>query len=373
MIKLEINEIEIENLLFDPNNYRFFDIKNQVEIPYEKYSDERIQNQALANLNTRQVGLIENLEKSIKTNGYIPAEMIIVKLYELESDKYVVIEGNRRLASIRNILQEIPLNEADVELQDSLKKLPMQIYESVGDVEIDKRNELILQGIRHISGPKEWGAYQKAKLVVKLRDELDLPFTEIDSSLGLGPRITPRYYRTYKALDQMAKDSEFNELADPTLFSLFEEALKKPTLRDWLDWDLEKIDQTNEEGNEMSDFSNSENLHSFYNLIVGDPEAKLDPIITNPQQMRKLGDIFDTQKTSIIGRILNGTIDVDTAYIQAFPPEIELIDNLESCLEILEKLPIEKVRNLTAEELQLMDNLAKCIKQRKKDNIDLNK
>jgi hypothetical protein len=361
MIDLRTESIDIEDVLVDPNNPRFFDLEDWGEpYPEEMYGEAAVQEEALAKLKRRQLGRIEHLKESIKSNGYIEAELIVVRPYQYaEGDKHLVIEGNRRVAAIKDILGEEPLTQQQEELHDSLSTLTMLVYEPEGETEADKLAEMILQGIRHVSGPREWGAYQKANLVVSLHDDLEHSFDDIDARMGLGPRITPRYYRAFKALEQMKEDEEFGRLAGPHLFTLFEEAIRKPGIREWLEWNR----------NEYR-FENDGRLEAFYNLIAGDPEEDEEPRITNPRQMRQLGDLLAAEKRILVRRFIDGQIEeVGSAYARAFPPDkIPLIDTLESCLEAINELTTDETRNLDEDELDMFDKIVELIERRKLDH-----
>jgi hypothetical protein len=247
VITLQPENVNMENIIVDPNNPRFFDLDDWgTPVPQEMFASEIIQDEALRKLRGRQLGRVEDLKNSIRVNGYIPAEQIIVKPYVFAEGKYVVVEGNRRVAAIKMILTEEPLTTEEGQLQEALGSLLVLVYTPTGDSNVDKRNEITLQGIRHVAGPKEWGAYQKANLVVQLHDELGQSFDNIDKSVGLGPRVTARYYRAYKALQQMQQDEEFGRLAGPHRFTLFEEAIRRPSIRTWLGWNDNSNRFTNE-------------------------------------------------------------------------------------------------------------------------------
>ncbi len=225
-LHLQRETIKQTDLLLDPNNPRFFDLENWERVPDNMYHLEPVQNAAFQRLEGTQIGQIDDLRKSIKSNGYIPAEMIIVKPYTYDESKYVIIEGNERLVAIRGIVDNALDPEVNILIQ-SLKQLEVLIYNPTGDAKQDQINEMILQGVRHVTGPKEWGAYQKANLIVRLHDDLSQGWPEISQRLGLGPIVTARYYRAFKALRQMMQDEEFGEYAHSKLFSNVEVRQKR--------------------------------------------------------------------------------------------------------------------------------------------------
>lgn len=344
MIKmnLEPKEVEIKNLLLDPNNPRFFDIEDWQKVQSSLYHLDKVQNKAYRIIESTQVGRINDLKKSIESNGYIPTEMIVVKPYDHEDGKYVIIEGNRRVTAIKSIIE----NNIDPEdqLANSLKKLEVLVYKGTGDEEEDELNEMILQGIRHIGGPKEWGAYQKANLVAKLKEEKDLLWTEIGDRIGLGSIKTARLFRAYKALNQMKNDEEFGDFADLKLFSLFDEALIPP-LKEWLGW-----------SDDNYQFNNENNRKAFYRLIVGDPVDNLDPVITNPQKMRNFRKLINTGKKIILSRFLSGEINIDQAIRAAEPDPVQVTirEAAENFISELNDLPAQKLKDLEDDEVELL-------------------
>jgi len=213
----------------------------------------------------------------------------------------------------------------------------------------------VLQGLRYVAGPKEWGAYQKANLVVTQRDELSLEFPVIDELVGLGPRKTPRYYRAYKTLHAMMDDPEFGSEASTDLFQLFYEAYRKPGIRDWLGWCPDTCQYTNRA-----------NLVKFYELLVGDPdEDEPEATITNPSQMRKFGRLLQEDKKTQLRRLLDKEIDVEEAHRQAFPPvEVPVQNVLEECLKALRNVSVDALQDMTESEAEILHRLREEIERK---------
>ncbi len=358
---LEPRQVPLASLLLDPNNPRFFDLEDWQKVPENLYHLERVQLKASQRLESSQAWQITELEQSIRSNGYIPTELIVVKPYELsdpvlnadQGPYFVVIEGNRRLAAIRKIVREA-LNPEQDELVQSLQTLNVLVYTPTGDPEQDRINETILQGIRHISGPKEWGAYQKAHLIVQLYDTLGQSWTEIGQRLGLSARVVGRYYRAYKALRQMMEDEEFGPKAKPRLFSLFDEALKSNAIKEWLGW-----------SEELWQFTNAERRPTFYGLLLGDLEGERGPEITNPQQMRQFGETLASKKVDVLERFIEGELTIERAVslTKIEPITVPLRDSLRTFLQALEKFPASLLTTITEEDLQLFESIEKKLQE----------
>ncbi len=131
-IQLERKNIPVENIMLDPNNPRFFDLEGWEEVPANMYHLESKQNRAFQRLEGSEFGQVKDLQKSIMSNGYIPAEMIVVKPYNHDGSKYVVIEGNRRLVAIKGIIQNA-IDPKNDDLVQSLQGLEVLVYHPVDD------------------------------------------------------------------------------------------------------------------------------------------------------------------------------------------------------------------------------------------------
>jgi hypothetical protein len=91
-----------------------------------------------------------------------------------------------------------------------------------------------LMAIRHVAGIREWGPYQQARLVVEMYSQGEGSFGAVAQRIGITSREVARRYRASKALEQMERDDEFGEYAEPKLYSFFHEAVSQPKVREWL-------------------------------------------------------------------------------------------------------------------------------------------
>ena len=248
----ENKKLPLKKLLLDPNNYRFHDEDDFVFAADQRFHEDRVQEIAWQRL--RDSGLRE-LKSSFLANGFIPVEPIVVRKYAHIEDRFVVLEGNRRIASLRWIQNDI---EAGVDVDDQarqmLNTIPVVI---VSHEEDDPALYEALMGIRHISGIRQWGGYQRAKLVVTLRDERGLDASDIGDRVAMSTVEVNRRYRAFKALEQMQNDEDFGGHATPDMYAIFHEAVSVPLVREWLGWDQES-----------AQFTNEEELRRFYTLIV---------------------------------------------------------------------------------------------------------
>ena len=71
-------DIDTEDLLLDPNNYRFLDNPNYKKKLRGKYHLPNVQAATLRLLEQDKRYQLNELKKSIMTNGYVPMERIMV-------------------------------------------------------------------------------------------------------------------------------------------------------------------------------------------------------------------------------------------------------------------------------------------------------
>ncbi len=278
--------VEPEQLVLDPNNYRFHDLDNYRQvINRRKYADEYVQDKTLNLLQSTPSFELQALKDSIATNGFVPLELIVVEEFDEQEGKkrYLVLEGNRRIAAIKLLLDEIKSGNIAVPEEKVKTFRKFQAIELTGSKEERASFKQILMAIRHVAGIREWGAYQQAKLIAELYDGYGR-FGVVAQAIGLKAGEVARRYRAIKALEQMRGDDEYGEYATPQLYAFFQEAISAPVVKEWVGW-----------SDETYTANNTENRHNFYDLLlprVVDGEtypSKLKDI----RQVRKLKDIVD--------------------------------------------------------------------------------
>jgi ParB-like nuclease family protein len=354
-MQLERRTVSINDLLLDPNNYRFHDLKGWKRVTESRFHEVRVQERALGFLTDTLAFELKELKDSIRTNGLVPLEQIVVRSYEHDPTKFVVVEGNRRVAAIKSLLDEHANGIVDLsslEL-DRLRTLEVLILDLTNPDNAQAGH--VLMAIRHVSGVKQWGAYQQAGLIVELRDQEGASFKTVAERLGMSPQEVARRYRASRALAQMEGDDEYKECAEPRMYAIFHETVAQPSVREWLGWDDRDFC-----------FTKHEELHHFYSLIAGideqpakirgyeDIRSRLVPILRSQRAIQTLLDptktLEDAHQTAIEDA---GTSNSNTNF--ELPVQI--------ALRTLQALSIDIVRGLTASQLSLLTSLADRIKR----------
>lgn len=351
-VKLVPEKIRIEKLLLDPNNFRLFGETRRERVPEDRIADENVQQSVLEEM--KKIGDLLPLRNSILEVGFQPIDRIVVRLFT--KGKYVVVEGNRRIAAIKWILEDYKRGEIEIpdEKLKTLKKIDAIVVIGARKEDILTYQHLI-QGVRHIQGIKSWGPYQKALMVTELHEKMKMGPREIANALGGGvsTRSVINMFRAFKALKQMEDDEEFGEYVEPELYSYFEEVMKKPFLREWLGWNDDK-----------GEFLNQDNIKLFYSWITPSEDLSGRKKIPMAIKVRELPSIL--QNEELYTFFLQPNVDIDEAITEGKIRKKrigiawrEKLKEMESIIK--EGIPLGAT--LTDEDINLLENLKILIEE----------
>ena len=121
---------------------------------------------------------IEDLMISIGVNGFFPGEAIVVT--PGKNDKYIVLEGNRRLAALR-LLQDPGLADNIRSVRKAAEEAIHRPQEIPAHIVTSRDDALQYLGFRHISGVQRWDPMAKARY-------LKLLFKQTSSEPEIGKR-----------------------------------------------------------------------------------------------------------------------------------------------------------------------------------------
>lgn len=225
---------------------------------------------------------LEELAHSLVRNGYFWEEPLVIVP---EKGKLIVVEGNRRLATLKLLLdpalrKKIGVTPDFPELTAAraaeLKKfgVPTVTYES---------RDLVVPflGFRHITGVKKWEPLAKAKYVTSLIDA-GTPISDIEESIGDDARTVKRLYQTFIVYKQIEDDltMETKEIRDN--FSLLEVSLSQVSIKEFLGVG-KKLPETKTDT--VVPTTNLEKLRELIGWVYGD--GPLLRVITDSRQISK--------------------------------------------------------------------------------------
>lgn len=296
--------IHIDQLILDPNNYRFIDRPEYREVPDDLVAELRVQQRTLNFIGGKNQEKIKDLISSFKENGFLDIEQIQVKQV---GDKYLVLEGNRRTATLKYFWTEY--NEGmDIGSIDPI------IFQGIPVVVIDREDpvqHLITMGLHHISGKKRWSAVNEAQLMNDLVEKYGLSEEDVCNKLGISKYAHRRSRRTLYLINQY-KESDYGDQFQTDMYYIFQSIIGSPVLKDWLVWDDNEYYATN-----------TNNTNRLFNWLsttddIGDEEdldrkdlTTREPIINQYRQIKTLGEIIYDENAL---KIMEDTGDLAKAY-----------------------------------------------------------
>ncbi len=343
---LELRCISIDNLFLDPNNPRFLDFEEEIgTVPDQRIPEPGVQRRAFEKISRFD---IRQLKDSIAEVGFLPMDRMVVRA--IGNGNHAIVEGNRRLAAIKSLLED---HEAGRELpQELLEQLQaIEVWVLDAEAELAARDQLLLAGLRHISGVKSWGPYQRAIALRALTEQMNNDVTAAGKALGIGRTTARRLLQALKALENLREDEEYGDFAKPSMFSYFEEVMKSPSLRDdFLGWDRDTWE-----------FTRVENLRLFYSWIF--PEEGQEPKIARGAEVRDLAKVVADP----------GALDefrkpgVSLAQALSMTEEMRQQDwerPLRKAVEALNAIPIGVLERFSQEQKELLERLISLAQRR---------
>ncbi|MEA2027799.1 MAG: ParB N-terminal domain-containing protein, partial [Campylobacterota bacterium] len=248
----------LKNLYLDPNNYRFVDNDDYIQVDDTKLLDDRIQKRTRSFIEGNKRENIKDLISSFKTNGFLDVDVIQVR--DLGDNNYLVLEGNRRVATLKALQEDyengLPIGNLDPE---RFKKVPFEIHDNEAT-----GKHLIIMGLKHISGNKKWSAINQAKLIYDYlkpywgEDNYNEKETQLCNSLGISKQKLRNSQRAYHLI-LAYKQSDYGDQFESEDYSLFIEITKKPTIKEWLEW--------SDQNYEAKNYNNIQRLFSWISKV----------------------------------------------------------------------------------------------------------
>lgn len=374
-IPVECLELDIEN----PRLAKTGNIKSQFDLLKILYEDFDI----------------EELAYSMSENGYFDEEPIIIiptnlpndfdfevdiekqqeKLQKLVSEKklnFTVVEGNRRTATLKLLLNEelrkkirvskdFPLPQSELIIND-LKIIPAIVYPN-------RDNISAYLGVRHITGLLKWEAYAKAAFLSSRIEEgiqkgisIEESIKEVQRQTADRSDVIKKQYLCYKVLYEANNDLNFNIDNIKNKFSLITVALNSPSIRDFIGI---KSHREVDFSKRIVPLKKIENLDKLLTWIFGNGKDKM-PILTDSRNITsRLSPVLaDEDSTEYLIKYGN----LEEAYERSGGEKKFLlkklndaVKNMQSALSIAYNHKSDDVREVVDKCLSVSEELKKMI------------
>ena len=158
---------------------------------------------------------LDELLQSMSSNGYLDIEPLVV-IEGPESGELVVLEGNRRLATIRLLCEPdlVARIRRDEGLSLTVPEIPDRFWPTFEEVTVyrvsNREQARPLIGFKHINGPQKWDAYAKAKFAARWYKDAEIGLDEIARSIGDRHDTIKRMVSGIYVLEQAAEEGVFD-------------------------------------------------------------------------------------------------------------------------------------------------------------------
>ncbi len=281
--------VSLSSLYLDPNNYRFVHHPDYRLVSPEDIFKPHIQRRTTALVLGKSQADVQDLIASIKENGWLDIDPILA---ERRDGRFLVIEGNRRVATLKHLKRRYDDDAADLGRLDPVifSKVPVVLHDAA-----DEQQYLVMMGLHHISGKRSWPAINRALAMKSLQQHFDGDADAVCRALGVRKQDFNRSVRTLALVD-VYKKSDYGDQFSSDQYTLFREVLGSPAIREWLGWDDAK--------SRANDQANLDRLFSWMSKVVdvgeddsdeadADPPPETDAIITSLGHVRELAKMIN--------------------------------------------------------------------------------
>ena len=246
----------------------------------------------------RRYNLLE-LARSIADKGFMPRHAEALLAVEESDGTYVVIEGNRRLATLKLLTDSARRNSVGIrpgewdELAEQasgleLRQVPIIVYPSR-----DALDDYL--GFRHITGPTPWRPEAKARFIAKLLAAGE-QVGDVAKRIGSNHRTVRRYAEAHSIYTQ-AVDAGMPMDQVEAGFGVFYNALDRPGIRNYIGLGPQSAIHTLPQAHVPEESMG--NLRDLIGLLYGDSERSLERVIAESRDLRKLDRVLANDKARI--------------------------------------------------------------------------
>lgn len=198
MSEVKIEKIGADKLNFDQHNPRLVEFSNSAK-------EADILNVLWVNM------AVNELVLSILANGFFPNEA----LYAVHEDgKLIIVEGNRRLAAVKAILNPDAIKNGGMNkyrdrITDDLRN---SLLQELPVIILNNREEAWRYiGFKHVNGAAKWDSYAKAEYIAQVHNNYGVSLDEIASQIGDSNQTTQKLYQGLMVLNQADKETDFKK------------------------------------------------------------------------------------------------------------------------------------------------------------------
>ncbi len=343
LIEILYNEFDLDELAYSMSENGYFDEEPLVVVP--RSLPKEFSNKTYDQIK-KSKKLLENFQK----------------LIESEKTDFIAVEGNRRLATAKILVDSDLRKKMDIKNWAILEKdcendwrvLPAIIYPSRSEV-------LPYLGVRHIAGIRKWDSFAKARYIADLVDK-GLKLHQIKEQVGDRTNSTLKTFICFKLIKQVEDEfGDYDTSSAKNLFSYLQLAFGEGAVKEHLGMpkQREKIDIESPVNNKK----NLKKLKQLFTWLFGEGK-KISPIITDSRDItNKLAPILRDKRAI---EVLEDTGNLDYAYDISEGEKESLQRKFSKVLTTLEQasavLPRSKYEGMKSDLAKIQDVIERILK-----------
>ena len=188
--------IELKKLMLDPDNPRLVEIgikENVSQFDLLKALWEEM--------------AVEEVAMSIAFSGYFDHEPLFVE--PAKGGRFIVIEGNRRLAAVKLLVDASLRRKVKATKLPRIKKARAADLATLPVIVTTRKNSWQYLGFKHVNGPSMWGSYAKAQYIAHVHNDFGVPLADIALQIGDYHSTILRMYRGLMIVEQAEQAKVF--------------------------------------------------------------------------------------------------------------------------------------------------------------------
>ena len=340
MTDTQIRHIDIDKLMLDPQNPR---------LPKSKRNGNQ---EDIINFLLLESSTIELME-AIGENGYFPGEILLV--VQDGSQEYIVVEGNRRLCSVK-LLKNPSLAKYKKESVNSIAGNAKQPAPDQLPCLIFQNRESIIKylGFVHITGKQSWGLLQKGRYLYEYylgirTDDFPADCKRIAKQIGSTSPYVARLLQAFNIYHEIENEGFYliEGLSDMTFhLNYLVDGLNKENIRRHLNVDLEQDNLDNVNSQNLKEltkwwFEKSEGQ----SRVKGDSESltMLNAVLGNEKAL----DSFRNRGVSI-EKAYAMTSDYGTQIERSVKLALDAMENVDKLIVNVDNIDSSIVNDLTS-------------------------
>ena len=276
----QVTMTKVSDLTFDRGNPRLLEFKigvNSAEIDVIRILWEAMD--------------VRELVMSIAASGFFRHEPVIVAR---ENGRNVVIEGNRRLAAVKVLLERDLARALKVDVPVISENAKARIRE-IPAVHGTREGAWRYLGFKHVNGPAKWSSYAKAQYIADVHRNFGVKLEDIARQIGDTHKTVQRLFRGLMVIEQAERLKVFDRedrRRDHFAFSHVYTGIGYPGIAGFLDLQSEA-----EENEEPVPTRRKNELGDLCRWLYGSKREKKLPVVeTQNPHLRQLDAVVSNKE-----------------------------------------------------------------------------